>query len=204
MLVPKMTLEEIRHEIDKELPIVLRKMEYVGKKAKRLRHLNRDEIYRLNFDYLSKHKNKWLCRIDITKKMFHYQATAWYESARGVAGIGMLYESGYLMYFTSHFLKRYNDRGKLRIVLPRDILLNILNGNDRYVFKKLEEISENVFSIFCVIPCGIILGTEHRDLKFYEMKTFLSSDMLRGSQTELEQILRLQLAGHLFSKESWY
>jgi len=49
MLVPLMTIEEIRREINKDFPIVFRKMGYVAQKLKKK--------FVQFFDYYSKYKN---------------------------------------------------------------------------------------------------------------------------------------------------
>jgi hypothetical protein len=203
MLVPSMTLEEVRREIDKDFPILFRKAGYVGKKMERYHRPKRDEVLTGFFDYYSKYKNNWLCRIELTRKNILTYCMAYYYAEKGLAAIGLLNESDWLMYFSSHFFKRYNERLKLNIVMPNDLLKTYMNDQKDYVFKKLAQVSEDLWTTFCISDKGIILGMANTRLKFYKMNTFLSRDMLKGTQVEMEAQMNAQLIKYWLDAGKW-
>jgi hypothetical protein len=202
MLLPTMTIEEIRREIEKDYPIVVRKCDYVSKKMDRYRKVKRDELLTGYFDYTSKYKNEWICKIEISKDLVRTKFMAYYYAESGLAAIGVLEAGEKIMYFTSHFLKRYNERRKLGIVMPKDLVKSCLDNQETYSFKRLDKMSADVWSFFCTTNTGAILGFCYDKLNFYRMNTFLTSSMLKGDQIKMEQSVRDGLRAH-WSPSDW-
>jgi hypothetical protein len=202
MLVPSMTLEEIRREITKDFPIVFRKASYVGNKVRKAAHPKRDERYGTQFDYLSKYKNNWICNLEVGKKEMKIHCMAHYYAELGLAGVGLLNESDWLMFFTSHFFKRFRERLKLNIIQPLDLLHHYMATQNLYVFHKIRKLDDKTSSMFCVSESGVILGVINEQEKFYRMNTFLTSDMLGKSRAVLESNLKLKLLVQQFKEWS--
>ncbi len=187
MIVPSMNFEEIRKELQKELPIMLRKAGYVADDLAKALKPKRDEQYVRYFDYLSKYKNKWIYRVLVTKKRNYFSVLLYDYDYKGLRGLTMMGESldDYIFMFTSHFFKRYNERRKLNLIKPNDILKAFMEDNLTFEVLPLEDIAPNMESIFCITNTGTILGTADTKLKLYRMNTFLTNDMLHKDQTKI-------------------
>ena len=186
MLVPSMTLEEIRKEIDKDYPILFRKAGYVMHKLERvLSKPEKEQGFVHFYDYCSKYKNHWIYRIQITKKESSVSCLLLYHNDRGHVAIGATPDRT-IVYYTGHFFERFNQRCKLGLKSLDDIYHAYLNSICRFGFIDIEEIAPDVFKTFCVIESGIILGMHNRRLKLFKANTFISNDMLRNDQLQLK------------------
>ena len=197
MLVPSMTDEEIRKEIEKDFPILYRKSLYVAAEIKKQNMpLQKKRIIK-TFDYVSKNKNNWIYKIDINKKITVLVYLAYFYSDRGLTAIEVFNHSDVLLFFSAHFFKRYNERLHLNIVLPKDLLHKYIDDHVGYLFTTLEKVNDNLESVFGTTPTGVVLGTYHKDLQYVNVNTFITHDMLKGNQLENEKKLREFSAKHL-------
>ena len=185
MLVPNMTLEEIRKEIEKDYPILYRKLGYMEHDLrKRLFKKQIDDGYTKFFDYSSKLKNEWICRIHFHKKETYNALLLYFFDGKGVCGIALT-ENWVLVYHTGHFFKRYNERRNLNLVHMKDIIRVYMDENIVYTFSLYKEVSPGVFLIFGKIDSGTIFGTLYEKSKFVKVNTFLPNDMLNDRQKAL-------------------
>lgn len=203
MLIPTMTLEEIQREIEKDYPILMRKMVYVAHELqKKLSKEVKKQGYLEFFDYTSKYKNHWIYKIRIDKKSFNYGAMLLYHNGRGYAGIECTADIN-ITYHTGHFFARYNERRKLGLATIREIICAFLTEVDVFKFQELEEIDEGIFKIFGMIPSGIVLGMFNKPLGLVKANTFIANDTLTPNQKELIEELKETLekykgtSGHL-------
>jgi len=184
MLVPAMSLTEVRKEIAKDFPIIYRKAVFVlTKMEKRYRPLKGKLVEQL-FDYRSKNNNRWFYKISLIKDDPIVQFMVYYESKRGLCAVVPMNESETLVYLTAHFFNRYNERLHLNLVRPYDILVSYMMDNLAYHRRRIETVSPGVHKIFCVSERGICLGTELREVDFVRLNTFVTKDMLMGDQIE--------------------
>ena len=113
MIVPSMNLEEIIKEINKDFPILSRKVHYVEKDLrKKLTKHQRSEGFTKFFDYNSKYKNHWICKIQYAKKEEYSAMMLLYHTGKSHAAILVASEFE-MLYHTSHFFMRYNERRNL-------------------------------------------------------------------------------------------
>jgi hypothetical protein len=189
MFVPSMTLEEIRKEIDKDFPIVYRKAQYVSEKLFRQIKPAKGKTYVKLYDYLSKHKNRWIYKIDISKHETFVHFMTYFYGKKGLVVFGLLSSEDSVNLFTSHFLNRYNERLNLNINKPEGIIHYFLTETPAYHLTYIETINDEFRKFFCVIPTGVILGIEDKKNKFRKMNTFLSNNMLKGNQVDLRNLL---------------
>ncbi len=211
MIVPSMTLEEIRKEIEKDYPILHRKATYVAHDL--IRELSKAQKEKAGiyfFDYYSKYKNHWIYKIEITKKQTFYTYVLLYHNGRGYMAlfVAMKYEKEIdpermiIIFHTGHFFDRYNERLKLGLKTIREIIPIYMNENNKYDIKELEEIEPGVVTMFCLIESGAVLGTYNRHLKLIKANTFLPLDMLSRNQLELKAALKLQMEKYKHSSAS--
>lgn len=99
------------------------------------------------------------------------------------------------MYITEcniHFFKRYNERLKLGLTKPEQIVKHYFKhdtGNTKWSHIKHVE-NESKLNLFMPVNGGVALGFAYDDIHFIEMKTFVSDEMLRASQMEKLEFLR--------------
>jgi hypothetical protein len=189
MIIPTMTLEEIRKELEKDYPIVLRKMYYI------IQDLNKKQSkatlkqgYVHSFDYLSKYKNHWLCQVRSGKKKNNYRSMMLYHNGKGHAAISMTDEK-HIIYHTGHFFERHNERLRLGLNNLNDIIRAYMVEDDIVRFQEMEEIEPGIWKVFGMIESGIILGMFNKPLDLLKINTFVANDMLTKNQKELTEEL---------------
>ncbi len=197
MLVPAMNLAEIRKEIDKDFKIVVRKSNYVMQDIiKENKPLRSKRIIKV-FDYLSKHKNTWIYKWDLDKKSCVPNYLVWYYGDRGLTAIEAFTTGDALLYYTSHYFKRYNERLNLQINDPKTLLHTFMNNHIAYMFQYLEQVSPGVWKFFAVTKNGVALGTYIKSLNYYKMNTFITHAMLKGNQLEMKAFKSAELDKYL-------
>jgi hypothetical protein len=190
MLVPRMSVKEIRNEVLKDFAIVRRKMEYVAFDLKKtLDKKTFREGYVHFFDYVSKYKNHWICRVTVDKNQFHRKAMLVYHSGKGHAGIGVV-DGNKIIYHTGHFFLRYNERLNLGLLEFNDIVRRFMNENFDYHFISVDCIGDRVFTFFGTIDSGIIVGTIDANNLFAKMNTFLPEAILSPNQEKRLAMVR--------------
>jgi hypothetical protein len=189
MLVPAMTLEEVRREFEKDFEIIYRKAAYVSHKLeKTLSKTMKEKGYVRFFDYYSKYKNKWIYRVNITKKQDIVSFMMFYDSPKGHMTITAT-DGDYLIFHTGHFFERFNERCKLGLTSYKDIVCAFMDDCITYGFQPLEQIAPGVKKFFGIVPSGAVLGIQDENLHIYRINTFLSNDLLHHDQKEFQQQL---------------
>ena len=193
MLVPSMTLEEVRREFEKDFEIIFRKATYVSHKLERnLSKAMKEKGHVSFFDYYSKYKNTWIYRVYITKKQDIVSFMVFYDNPKGHLAITRT-EEKYLVFHTGHFFERFNERCKLGLTSYKDIVCAFMDDCITYAFQPLEQIAPGVKKFFGIIPSGAILGIQNENLRIFKINTFLSNDLLRGDQKEFQKQLNTAL-----------
>ena len=193
MIVPSMTLTEIRRELYKDVPILKRKIIYVTDDMKK--HLTKQStatLYERFFDYNSKYKNQWIYRIGFLNMKTNNSMILMFHNGKGHAGIIVTSELQ-LVYHTAHFFQRFNERCNLGFTDYKDVVHAYLHDNSRLQFTTLDQIEPGVFTIFSVINKGIILGTFNSGIDLVKANTFLPNHMLNKNQNELKNELAEKL-----------
>jgi hypothetical protein len=181
-----MTLEEIRKELEKDFPILFRKVCYVTKDwNKRLSKAEKEKGFERFYEYCSKYKNQWIYRIHITKNDSDCTATMLYYNGKGHAAITMTRTTEFI-YHTGHFFERYNERRNLGLKTINDVIRAYMRENNRYDFKSVETVAPNIEKIFCSINSGILLGMINKNVKVVKANTFIPNEMLSKNQSELK------------------
>jgi hypothetical protein len=194
MILPGMTLEEIRKEINKDFPILYRKMNYVQEDLdKKYSKSQKKEGYDEYFEYNSKYKNKYIYRIFRKHKKTERQSMLIYHNGIGHVGISVTFEM-HIIYYTVHFFKRYNERRNLGFTLHTDIVRNLLSENNQIAFNEIDEIAPDIFTIYGYIESGMILGIYNSKLDLVKLNTYLTTEMLNKNQNNriayLKEILK--------------
>jgi hypothetical protein len=185
MIIPSMTLIEVRKEYEKDWPIVSRKGDYL---LKELRHKARphgkDIVVRFH-DYLSKNQNNWIIRLELSKKESFITKMAYFNNNSGLSAILSIHEDRVLIFHTPNFFKRFNERLHLGLSSPMDIFHAFLNESNEYEGTRLNKIAPGIYKLFSATPKGYCLGTYDENIKFMKMSTFITHDMLKDSQVDI-------------------
>ncbi len=203
MLVPSMTLAEIKKEIDKDFPIVRNKGIYVQRKLLHEYKPKGGETIVKYFDYVSKYKNNWIIRFGLNKKNTFSNHITYYYGDKGLLAIAPVDNGALLTFHTTHFFKRFNERLNLNLTLPKDIIRKFMNENDRYEVHQLEEYSRGVFSIFVAARNGYILGTHDKNLRIIRMNTFITFEMLKCDQRSVADKLNSEMKKYPYDPEKF-
>ena len=74
-----------------------------------------------------------------------------------------------------------------------------MNESDEYDGRRLDKIGHGVFKLFCATHRGYCLGTYDENLKFMKMNTFITHEMLKGSQFELAAELNSEIEKYVLN-----
>ena len=125
MIVPSMSFEEMRKEIEKDFEILYRKAKFVTRKVEHDNSpLSNKRIIKY-FDYYSKYKNTWIYKVDISKKYNIVSFMVYFYGDKGLNAFEKLTNGESICYFTAHFFRRFNERCKLNLTVPNDIIRDI-------------------------------------------------------------------------------
>jgi len=193
MLVPGMQLSEIRKEIEADRPAIVHKLiSLTDKGLKQMRKTNMSRLHK-SMDYISPRKNNWIIGYTFRapskdKSIVHYVAIMYIPG-----GFTVFYpppNDPVIMLYTSHFFKRYNERLHLNLTDPKEKIRHFMLNGSETPYEKLEDVNENAFSFFARNQMGVLLGMHYKKENIAKFNTFLSEDMLKGSQVALSEKLK--------------
>ena len=197
MLVASMTLDEIKHSIDKEMPSVINKLAGIGKPY--LKHLRKYKIknFERYHEYISLTKNRWLMHFSRreNEKDLTYVLSVYFQMATGYGAV--IFNHKWYYYLTPHFLKRYNERLELKIINPIDRLKYYMSHMDEIVHIPIDEVKPGVIKYFATTNEGVVMGTYNKNLQMFKMNTFLNHKTLSGKQRNLANECAAQLDKYL-------
>jgi hypothetical protein len=184
MIVPTMNKEELAREIFTDFKVVDRKVGYLmADIERRAKKLKRKE-YQKVVNYKSLNRNDWIIFLWYRKKqepIIHTIVT--YRDKGKYHAITVHPSNRTLLFFSSHFLDRYNKRflqGTLRRNSELILEFVIRNPLIAVVARKMD----NEYNLFTEFNDGFGLGysEEFSNFSFDYMKTFISKDMLHSGQ----------------------
>ena len=194
MLVPDMTPAELKRELMKDEPWLHRKTDVLWIKLRRMAIKSRQKELTVIVETVSPRKNKWLIKFVFNKKTYVYNLVAYFYDHIGIRAFGYAMDpktkTPLIIVYNTHFIKRYNERLKLNISNPLQLLKHLVtNAPECFNF----EHGETLDDLFCVMAAGIGLGCLHEKGTMLEMKTFITFDMLYDKQVKLTEHLRSEI-----------
>ena len=198
MLLPKMTHEEERKEILKDLPNVERWDEHRWKDIRRASLKMKDFPKYIFKEYVSPRRNRWLVSTKITGKDCFASTFGVLQILNGLVLHQIfcpVYEDRFstVVTFLPHFFERYKQYNKLDLkgiplikqVLKDDISFNIDRTQEISGRKELNK-DNNVHACMRMgVGLGYELGYNH-----YLIKTFVTYEMSRGRQKKIFEAAR--------------
>lgn len=184
MIVSCMNNGELVREILLDKLTVERKARYLSADNRRMALKSKDPYYSRLFEYKSIRKNNWLIEIDYSKGLPTYFLIVYFLNEHGLNAITMGEDQNFYWY-TSHFLKRYNERIlKQENISKLELLKHFISVNKTGVF----DYEDNGRYVSCRFPEGIGLGdleTINYQVTIYHFRTFISDQMVFDEQQRI-------------------
>lgn len=186
MIVPNMSLPEIRksvfgdfeHEIKNKVQTI--KVTYQGRWIR-----NGRKNFVETIAYRVKSKNTW--RITVSCDKNGVSAVPYLISYNHIgvtaSHIPENFEMIPLMYFNTHFFKRYRERANVSIEKPEDLVKNFFRKNP-FLLPCYFPRKDGTQQLFTPLYGGIGLGNYHEEADICEYKTFVDNSLLRPDQIE--------------------
>lgn len=196
MILPTMSEDEIRQEIDKDtLEINFHIKQCIGKFKKANKHRLPRMYPTLSFyRFTTSRKNDILLLLDAEeyKKRNNPEYGVYFitKTLRGLTKIYQCacfgqYDQDFLI-FTNHFIKRYNERMNLKLADDIDVLKHFITNNAASMIKFDDE-NPNMF--YGTITTGMIFGLR-KDNGFTYQTTFVDNTKLFTNQTEFVNAIK--------------
>ncbi len=186
MIVPAMTIDEVRHEM-------LYDFEAVSRKAHAQSLLVQGEMKRKGLHheqrfikYTSARKTEWTILYDIFTDHIHYIYYTEASDKRGKVAYQFLFdtrnrENGTIKYNT-HFFKRYRERQNPQLNNPSEIIRYFFKHNFECAFGQTQVLEDNRRLANYVFTQGIGMGWVDWERRITNLKTFLPFHMLNKKQ----------------------
>lgn len=136
----------------------------------------------------------WLYKVSVDKKEISFQYMMLFAYKEGIGAAMPMPHTNYMLYFSDHFFKRFNQRHKLGLTSETEIIKSFLYEAEHFEFFCLQSPVEVKF--FCITECGILLGTVDEQSKIAYVRTFFTHAMLNQWQQQLEKLLLEKLHKH--------
>lgn len=197
MIVSSMSYIELRKEVENDIVLVRRKAKHVEAELEKKMKRNKLKTITHIYDYNSPNKNKWLVKIEIGFKNVACSFLTYFYIDNKIAAIQVV-DARYLLYYTTHFFKRYKERMKLDITKPEDLIREYFAGSTNFVPKLLGVTENYLLKMFILCKHGAILGNIHTESSICKMNTFITTDMLKTDQVEMENEMKERLRKYSF------
>lgn len=185
MLVPSMTLQEIKNSLildyQHELKMKLSSV-YFSTEGKWLR--NGRKAFTETISYTTRSKNHWRISVQMDSNG-SYSVTPYlivYDNI-GIKAFHFInpLASDELLYFNTHFFKRYRERRKIEIEKPEEVVKHFFKHNP-YIIPCRYIDTDGIQKIFIPFDNGLGLGVFNEEVGALEFKTFVDDDLLRPEQ----------------------
>jgi hypothetical protein len=191
-----MTHEEAANEARKDIKHVARKVVYhsedIMKKMKKAKQKSFSKL----FDYKSPRGNNWFYVLRIygtshRKLQFNAYFVCWHIAEKGIRALS-IYNNGrdtnVVKIYTSHMFDRYKERSGLDTIDGKlDTIKTYMHRNGTPMV--IEEDSPNdKINIICDNDDGMELGNMTRSSNIIVINTFITPDMMMGSQKIIRDI----------------
>jgi hypothetical protein len=206
MLLTTMTDAEISTQIHKEYSILWDTTveRLLGEYDRERRKLKVDKASTYEKDYRVKThgKNNWIICIGKQPSYPKYTGdestcitcAVYYHAERGTRVL-IPADGGRTSVFNPHFFHRYNERLNLQLQKPLDVIVHFLkNSKDIYDYLSPHQ---NKIKVNGYCKNGLLFGELSPDKKWLVWKTFVSRDLAKPEQEQMEAILKGQLAKQL-------
>lgn len=188
MIVPSMSIAEIRREMNRDLPGVTKAMIRQEKELRQSQAFRFNKDQKFQRDIKSARKNSWIAFHHITSKTCNSRPVVHFPSDDGIT-VGHVLGDKRLLLISGHFLRRYNERSNLNLVGPEAIIKHYFLENEAFTFASSPEFDSANMNIFSLLKNGVALGFMNEEERFIHFRTYVSLDMLYPKQVKRLQKL---------------
>ena len=195
MLLPTMNHEEIYSQVHSEFEkikntTIVRLVDEYDRERRKLK-IKKDNSYVKEYPIKTHGKNNWIIFLHKSPAIEKYKtggyrnflAIVYYYSDQGLRVLHT--QENVLVSFTSHFFKRYNERMKLNLSNPLDIVKSYFRPGT-YGQNKMIEKGSNTH-IIGFRPQGLQFGLVKYNSTYIEWKTFVNRELAFRSQEKMER-----------------
>ncbi len=184
MLVPSMTLEEIKHALQNDFRHELtRKVVGMPQGIARKWSQGGRKDYIETISHISKSKNHWRILVKVWDGHISIMPYMMAYDKVGITASHITDPSGTmdLLHFNTHFFKRYRERLNLDIEKPEDVIKQFFRKNTS-ILTGYYPMPDGTHQLFCPILGGLALGKFHEGLGIKQFKTFVDDSLLHENQ----------------------
>lgn len=183
MIVPAMTLKEIKKSLMKDYETELRTKLILSKATRQRKWMlngRKNFIETIYFETAS--KNNWRITIQGTQGNIHTMPYLISYGERGIRADHIPWELTPLtfMHFNTHFFQRYRERAQIPDSKPEE-LVKLFFKKNLFMIPCTGD-NEGASQVFTPLFGGIGLGIYHEELDIFEFKTFVDNSLLKEEQ----------------------
>jgi len=192
MIVNTMNVDEVCHELLLEYDAVVRR----GLSLMRIyeQEMNRKHITHTTklTEYLSPRHNHWLILLMHEGHVTDGSPTLYQYNENGMMSYSVSHfeKRRRVIIQNGHFFKRYNERMKLNLTKPIDILKHYMKYNNIIQPTITNEGVEDKRIVLAEVYGGAALGYFIPEQEYLCMKTFVTHDMLHKTQRNILEAVR--------------
>lgn len=206
MLVEAMSRGEIATQVYREYTKILyttvqRLLNEYDRERRKLK-IDKSRIYTKHYAIKTAQKNNWIIFIGKAPSKEKYKGIecanacciVYYYTSKGFRAFCPSSDEVFVVY-NGHLFKRYNERLNLNLASTLDAAIHYFKYNC-YLHPNLIEKNGQLYAIgFC--RDGLLLGELKHNYVWLEWKTFVSRNLARADQDEMEKELFEQLKDHM-------
>lgn len=201
MIVPSMTLPEIRQSVLKDYETEVRsKLNAISITHKRKWITNGRRESRETILFPAKSKNDWRITIQISElgvSTFPY-LISYNDIGITASHLCTAWEPISFMYFKTHFFQRYKERSKLNIEKPEELVKTFFKKN-LHLFPSYYDMEDGRKQVFVPLTGGVGLGVYHPEDDIYEFKTFVDNSLLKENQIKRSGEMFMEAVAKMFA-----
>ena len=189
MILPNMTESELADEVicDKRNAMVI-----INAKDDKVMKLTRRATrfpYHVHSIFTTKRRNTWLALWEIRTKPKKYtdamlSAIAVSQSTWGRHAYTTIKDHDIVVSYTPHLFSRYAERMELDLT-GMELIRHFFERNCEPVYRFGSRPNSEQLEIFASCADGVLMGIVHPLGRVYEMRTFVTHDMLMGQQIDV-------------------
>jgi hypothetical protein len=196
MIITTMTLPEVYHEVMRDYDSVQRRCKSALKTLESEMQRSQQFATTRHYEYISPAKNRWLIQVKTNRVEGHHDISYFIRSYDnyGLIAFSVLDNgvSKCLVKYSTHFLKRYNERMKMNESNMERLVRTYFKKN-MMAGCKVGEVcgfEDGTNQVYIPGKEGVALGWHDEAKNLMCIKTFVRNDMLKGNQVEFVNILK--------------
>ncbi len=210
MLVEAMTYKEITAQVmseyDKILSTTMLRLGLEYEKERKKLKIDKKRTYRKEYVIKTAGKNTWIIILGKAPSQEKFTdryctntcCATYYYNSKGLQVFNPQSTKVILAVYNGHFFMRYNERLRLNLKTPIDIVKHFFKYNS-YIEPQITVKGDRLFALG-ICKSGMLLGEAINDYTWVQWRTFVSKDLLKPGQDELEIELITNLQAQIASE----